>query len=66
MGDQSWKQAVESLAGTPPKPIVYRFNGGTPSQVAASRRRRKLPWGYFEEEKLHGAYKLNVVDGEIT
>lgn len=55
MSGQSWKEAVEEIAGPEPKAAVYKFNSNS-----SDSSRRKLPPGWFEENKAHGAY-----DGEV-
>ena len=59
MSGQSWKQAVEDLAG--PAPTVtpaYIFSGSGPDEdsLDTEGKKKKRLSGLFFERKLHGAF----------
>lgn len=53
-GGQSFRQIVNDLAGPRRREVVYEFGS------EGSLR------GKFEEDTIHGAYGITVVDGEIV
>lgn len=58
MSGQSWKQAVEELAGPePPLTVAYVFSGGNTSDATHTNPKKdRNPRGVFFERRLHGAY----------
>jgi len=57
MSGQSWKQAVEDLAGREPSfTLAYVFSGGEDVDVPLSEDKKKRLSGVFFERRAHGAF----------
>lgn len=57
MSGQSWKQAVEDLAGPePPLTLAYTFSGGEGANTVPSEDKKKRLSGVFFERRAHGAF----------